>query len=320
MSWWGRKELVMRNNDHLSSRRAFTLVELLVVIAIIAILIAILLPVCITIRRRALALVCPIAYRGQDGGVYLTDPKGGHSLQISEPGWVCSLNYTQCAPISWSPSGLRVAYNAFQPFGATATIIHEPTTGKTWRIDSVAFNGWIDNDTVVCSGLFYRIENRAVVRTIYPMMPGNFDALCPTPLGAHRPYVARIKNPAQNDIWVAWVGKDFQVAKTIIRVPYREAGAGPQPFYPIVDPLGEYVALTNGYATVKSIKQHSAAPAEYFPTWICDWTADSQLLCQAGGAEPGLFIYSKEGKLVRSIVPPNAPTAGPAAYRKYGHK
>jgi prepilin-type N-terminal cleavage/methylation domain-containing protein len=167
-------------------RKAFTLVELLVVIAIIAILIAILLPVCITIRRRALALVCPIAYRGQDGGVYLTDPKGGHSLQISESGWVCSLNYTQCAPISWSPGGLRVAYNAYQPFGATAAIIHEPTTGKTWRIDGVPFNGWIDDDTVVCSGLVYKLEGRTVVRSLSPMMPGNFDALCPTPLGADR--------------------------------------------------------------------------------------------------------------------------------------
>jgi prepilin-type N-terminal cleavage/methylation domain-containing protein len=54
--------------------RAFTLVELLVVIAIIMILIAILLPVCIKIRTPALVLVCPIAYVGEDGAVYLTDP------------------------------------------------------------------------------------------------------------------------------------------------------------------------------------------------------------------------------------------------------
>ena len=300
--------------------RAFTLVELLVVIAIIAILIAILLPLCITIRRRALALVCPIAYRGQDGGVYLTDPKGGHSLGISESGWVCSLNYTQSAPISWSPSGVRVAYNAFYPFGPTATFIHEPTTGKSWRIDGVNFNGWIDNDTVACSGLAYRIEVGRVVKSLYPKIPNNFYALCPTPLGADHPYVARINNP-QNDIWVAWLGKDFEIRKTIIRIPSRYGGSIPEAFYPIVDPLSEYVALTNGFGMVKSIKQHSAAPGEDSPGgWICDWTEDSKLLCQAGGAEPGLFIYSKEGKLVRRLLPPSAPTAGPAAYRKYGHK
>jgi prepilin-type N-terminal cleavage/methylation domain-containing protein len=309
----------MKKNDHLISRRAFTLVELLVVIAIIAILIAILLPVGITIRRRALALVCPIAYRGQDGGVYLTDPKGGHSLQISESGWVCSLNYTQCAPISWSPSGLRVAYNAFYPFGPTATFIHEPTTGKSWRIDGVTFNGWIDNDTVACSGLAYRIDRGAVIKSLYPTIPVNLFALCPTPLGADHPYVARLNNP-QNDIWVAWLGKDLQVSKTILRIPSRYGGNIPEPFYPIVDPLAEYVALTNGFGGVKSIKQHSTVPAESVAGWICDWTDDGQLLCQGGGSIPGMYIYSKEGKLVRSIVPDNAPTAGPAAYRKYGHK
>ena len=301
-------------------RKGFTLVELLVVIAIIAILIAILLPVCITIRRRALALVCPVAYRGDDGGVYLTDPKGGHSLQISDSDWPCSMNYTQCAPISWSPSGLRVAYNAFKPFtGLTATMIHEPTTGKTWRIDGVAFNGWIDNDTVVGSfGLFYRIEGRAIVRNIYPEMPRDVYALCPTPLGADHPYVARINNP-DNDIWVAWLGKDFKVGKTIARLPSRYAGKIADAFYPIVDPLGEYVALTNGYGMVKPLKLHSAVPGQELP-WICDWTEDGNLLCQGGGAMGGMDIYSRDGKLVRSIVPPNAPRAGPASYRKYGHK
>jgi prepilin-type N-terminal cleavage/methylation domain-containing protein len=301
-------------------RNAFTLVELLVVIAIIAILIAILLPVCIQIRRRALALVCPIAYRGQDGAVYLTDPKGGYSLQISESGWQCSLDFTQCAPISWSPSGLRVAYNAFKPFtGLTATMIHEPTTGKSWTIEGVVFNGWIDNDTVACSGLAYRIEGGKVVKSFYPTIPVNLFALCPTPLGADHPYVARLNNQ-QNDIWVAWLGKDLQIAKTIIRLPSRYGGTIPEPFYPIVDPLSEYVALTNGFGMVKNIKQHSAAPGESSTGWICDWTEESHLLCQAGGAEPGLFIYSKEGKLVRKLLPESAPTAGPAAYRKFGHK
>jgi prepilin-type N-terminal cleavage/methylation domain-containing protein len=301
--------------------KSFTLVELLVVIAIIAILIAILLPVCITIRRRALALVCPIAYRGEDGGVYLTDPKGGHSLQISEPGWKATPVYGFHAPMSWSPCGRRLAYNAGHPVAGAAVIIHEPTAGKTWRIENVYFSGWIDYDTFISwPGKIYRVETGTIVRDIFPMMPLYFEALSPTPLGVDHPYVARIKN-ADNELLIAWLGKEFQVGGIIFR------DARPNPYgvglnaYPVVDPLGEYVATRNG-GVVKALKQNSQIlPSGTGTGFIQDWTEDSQILATSPGSERGLFFYDKEGKLLRKITPPvNAPPSGQAAYRKYGRK
>src|SRR3954463_5239170 len=96
-------------------RKAFTLVELLVLMSITAILIAILLPVCIKVRTRALILVCPIAYVGEDEGVYLTDPKGGYSLRISEPGIGAGGFYLSDGHLSWSPWVHGLAYNAYDP-------------------------------------------------------------------------------------------------------------------------------------------------------------------------------------------------------------
>src|SRR5258706_6497320 len=135
-------------------RNAFTLVELLVVIAIIAILIAILLPVCIKIRNRALVLASPIAYVGSDGGVYLTGPKGGYSVRLSPPGVRVVSYHGLDAPIGWSACGRRLAYHGTDSTGETVSYVHEPSSGKMWRVTGSQrrFSGWIDYDTYMGPG------------------------------------------------------------------------------------------------------------------------------------------------------------------------
>src|SRR5512133_1017109 len=94
-----------------SRRRAFTLIEVLVVIGIIAVLIALLFPVLARARRGALVLACPIAYVGQDGGLYLTNANGSAELRVSEPLWMVQSQDGLSSPMAWSPSGRYLAFS-----------------------------------------------------------------------------------------------------------------------------------------------------------------------------------------------------------------
>src|SRR5205807_770775 len=106
-----------------------TLVELLIVVAIIAILISILLPVMIKIRRRALVLVCPIAYIGEDATVHICDPTGVRDLDVAKIGFAEGYKpykggflAHQCAV--WSPSGLKIAASSWEPDKSVGNISH----------------------------------------------------------------------------------------------------------------------------------------------------------------------------------------------------
>jgi hypothetical protein len=55
-------------------------------------------------------LACPIAYVGEDGGLYLTSANGNAELRLTEPGWRVA-GHTSI-PICWSPCGRRLAFQA----------------------------------------------------------------------------------------------------------------------------------------------------------------------------------------------------------------
>src|SRR5882672_12884321 len=199
-------------------RKAFTLVELLVVIAIIAILIAILLPVCITIRNRAQVLVCPIAYVGEDGGVYLTDPKGYHAVQISESGTITIPQHDRRSPLTWSPCGRRLSYYSFNRLTTVqSTCFQEPSSGRAWRLARVLVSGWIDSETFLGDDRnIYKIYNGNVpvdsvkIRDEDPF----YYTLSLNPIGADFPYVASFQE-SDGGTHIGWVRKDFRPGRVI---------------------------------------------------------------------------------------------------------
>jgi len=305
----------------LRRRKAFTLVELLVVIAIIAILIAILLPVCIKIRNRALVLASPIAYVGDDGGVYLTGPKGGYEVRISPPGIRANSSHGLDAPLGWSACGRRLAYHATDATGEAVSYVHEPSTGKEWRItgSSRRFSGWIDYNTYLGPGAW----GHAIIkfetgddRTFFqiPDSSNHYDTLAPAPACADGRYVAACHGGGAG-CQIAFVNKNFLPAKVIWRWPDAQKDQHNH-CSPQVDPTGEYAAWPlDGGTAVRRIGESSSAPLTMLPGTFCDWTEDGNVLINEGG----LSVYSRDGKLMRKIPTEHRPV-GVAAYRKYGHK
>jgi len=300
--------------------KAFTLVELLVVIAIIAILIAILLPVCIKVRKRAQVLVCPIAYVGEDGGVYLTDPKGYYSVQISESGTLAQIQHNIWAPLSWSPSGRHLAYNGInRNTRLGGTWIEEPSSGRSWRF-SIEFSGWIDSESFLAT-------DRSVYKIFDANLPGGkpvdsvkiadgqpfYATIAPTPIGADFPYVASFVASDQTT-HIGWVRKNYQPGRIIWKSKDLEDWVY---LFPKIDPFNEYAAW--GYQTeVKRLREDPSVPPMKVWGQFCDWTEDGNVLTLTYDR---LAIYTKDGKLLRTLSPPVKPMPHLlAAYRKFQHR
>ncbi len=321
-------------------RKAFTLVELLVVIAIIAILIAILLPVCIKLRRRALVLACPIAYVGVDRNVYLTGPKGGYELKLNPPDVFSTFAYgTNGAPVSWSPDGLRLAYNAATPGGSGfVAVIVEPTTDRTWRFPNTPFRGWVDNDTFLggdfAPNLIYSRHTGRIYSSV-KMDGWQIYNIARAPPTCDAPFAAYVIDSPQGHV-IAYLRRDLSPGRVIWRLADQDAFSGSRSDYWTVrfDPTGEWVAWVNCGGSessdqgFKGVRDHSSVRLRPFGNAsFVDWTDDGNLLLRPDEASeynnviypPGFIVVSKDRKVLRHIPTTVKPFSN-GSYRKYGHR
>ncbi|HEX2971004.1 MAG TPA: prepilin-type N-terminal cleavage/methylation domain-containing protein, partial [Tepidisphaeraceae bacterium] len=287
-------------------RKAFTLVELLAVIAIISVLIALVLPALKSARRRALVLVCPIAYVGVDGFVHLTDPEGKCDLQVTEraPGQFAE-------GVFWSPSGQRLVCQA----GLTLIIyVLDPASGQV--MTRASFSGiilnWLDDDQLLASnprGVYVINANTGQVVKTYPdlrMPPGPGQA-SPLPLQcAPRAFIATWNPPETSDLLLAQFKKDMIAGPTI---PGSWGAVDPR-----VDPGGEWVAWRDVIHMphrlgLRRLKDPPFVPStvfagEFRSIRLCDWSEDGNLLLVNATEDNQtwtLALYDKTGKLVRKI-------------------
>jgi hypothetical protein len=309
--------------------RSFTLIELLVVIGIIAILIALLFPVFSRVRRRFLVLACPIAYVGEDSGLYLTSSNGNAEVRLTDPGWRVSSWDSLVTPIAWSPCGRRLSVQASSPklqkFG---TLIMEPLTADMWVLPDFYFGGWIDKDTCIASGAWRHdivdVNTRRRIGDFRLPDDRHYDTFAPVHPNAGASYVASIHGEAWINPHIGLVGRDF--------MPKRPIFSWPAPgthfhLTPQIDPTGEWVAWQDPVlhqVAVRYVREHPTQPLTTIPGnyQFCDWTDDGDLLVIAHeGGRGELQILAKDGRLVRRIhttVPPQAHSV--AAFRKLGHR
>ncbi|MGE5608303.1 MAG: prepilin-type N-terminal cleavage/methylation domain-containing protein [Bacillota bacterium] len=312
-------------------RRCFTLVELLVVIAIIGLLIAILLPVVQRAWRRFVVLACPIAYVGEGYRLHLTDPQGKYDVSFDQLQGVGGT-------LAWSPSGRRIGF-----FGADSAPAGKPIQSFVGVVDPMSgqvvmrgkkyeggfFACWTDDghffEASLSKAYLWDVETGQVIRqfTVEPFsldlgtLSGPLPPQCaPLAFVATR-YVSRGKA-------IVLLRKDLSEAR---QLPYLASGAVR------VDPLGEWIAWDTGDGqgghriALKRLNEPAATPptlfgGEFRYPLLCDWTDDGNLLIAAGedGQHCGLYLYNKDGKMIRQIPTPVRVLGFPASYRKYGHR
>jgi hypothetical protein len=262
---------------------------------------------------------------GDDYCVYLIGPKGGYEIRLSEPGVRVydpnNFHYGLDAPVGWSACGRRLAYAGVDLKGELVTFVHEPSTGKVWRIrgSQKRFSGWIDYDTYLGPGAWGHavIKVESGLQSTFFFLPddsNHYDTFAPAPIAAGGKYVAAVHGGAAG-CQIAFVDKNFMPARSIWRWPDAQRNQHNH-CAPMVDTLGEYAAWPmNGGTAVHRIGQPSSTPLTMISGLFCDWTEDGNVLVNQGG----LVVYTKDGKLVRRIPTERKPI-GAATYRKYGHK
>jgi hypothetical protein len=319
-----------------SGRRSFSLIELLVVIGVITILISILIPVLSRARRRALVLACPIAFIGDDGGVYLTSPTGSAELRVTPPGWVAQLNWLGHS-IGWNPAGQQLAFQAYISDGnsgssASGTGIVEPMSGQARIQNGPRFAGWVDSNRYIGEGawshsvLTVGSSSRNPYENTFRLPDDrHYDSFAPVPPTCNGgSYVASVHGDVLP--YIGLIGADFMPKRPIYTWPPSDTGRHVH-VSPQVDPSGQWVAWTHGSETVAvhSLREHSSMPPSIIrDAEFCDWTEDSKLLVTQR-ARPGdwrleLAVLEIDGTLIRKIPTEPRPQRGGAAYRKYWHR
>ena len=289
-------------------------------------LIALLFPVFSRARRRFLVLACPIAYVGEDGGLYLTNANGTAELRLTEPAWRVMSYHGLMSPLAWSPCGRRLACEAYNVnLGLGGTLFMEPLTGEEWR-RGVRFGGWIDRDRVLGAGAYHHdvIDANTGRRVESFRLPDDrhYDTFAPAPVNSGASFVAAIHGDINP--YIGLVGKDYMPKRPIFTwpAPGRHFHLAPQ-----IDPTGEWVAWQDPVlhqVALRYVREHPRVPLTTIPGnyEFCDWTVDSDLLVISHeGRTAELVILAKDGQVLRRIhttVPPQPRSV--AAFRKFGHR
>ncbi len=276
------------------------------------------------LRYTALVLACPIAYRAEDGTLWLTDSRGTHNLKIFDG--------PASAP-TWSPSGEEIAFSCSDANGSYTGILNLMT--KEIRKFPVlerndyysSFLGWVDRMHFIqgyCRGRVISVCSAltgSVVREVSYDDVGigwNIEFSPDQFVGGYFTNERKTNWTPCTDIKIR--NRDFKVVRTIWEDSWYKLI---EDDHPRINPSREWVAWSRGKQVGDSpprliaMKRLFASPSKYpkeiagqfANVFFCDWTPDGLLVnIQFKKSEPWqLAILDKEGNLVRAIPTPTPP-------------